>query len=156
MRLVHSWVKDDGQHEAFLPALPYAGHRPPCPMLEEHDEDLVLEGPLPVQCLGLGVEPVQMHPLRDRLIRAGAIPGSGGAVLGAVGIGHPHPDALLIRLFQPDLPLAGTFHPELVPYQIRLRDDVLAAGSPDSYRAAWALLEDLQREGWLMPLPTQG
>jgi hypothetical protein len=33
---------------------------------------------------------------------------------------------------------------------------VLAAATGDSYQAAWALLEDLQRQGWVLPLPTVG
>jgi hypothetical protein len=73
----------------------------------------------------------------------------------AVGIGHPHPEALLLGLFQPDGELAGAFHPDLVPYQIRFREEVLGGGAEDPYRAAWAILEDLQGEGWLMPLPSE-
>jgi hypothetical protein len=74
----------------------------------------------------------------------------------AVSIGHPHPEALLLGLFQPGGDLAGTFHPDLIPYQVRLRDEVLGGTTGDPYRAAWSILEDLQREGWLMPLPSEG
>ena len=73
--------------------------------------------------------------------------GIGGATLCSIGIGHPHPEALLLRLFQPDADLAGAFHPDLVPFQI------LGGATGDPYRAAWSLLDDLQRAGWLMPLP---
>jgi hypothetical protein len=69
-------------------------------------------------------------------------------------VGHAHPEALLLRLFQAEADLAGAFHPDLVPYQIRLREEVLGGATGDPYSASWALLEDLQREGWLMPLPS--
>jgi hypothetical protein len=71
----------------------------------------------------------------------------------AISIGHRHPEALLLGLFQPNAELAGAFHPDLVPYQVRLRDEVLGGSTGDPYRAAWSILEDLQREGWLLPLP---
>jgi len=32
---------------------------------------------------------------------------------------------------------------------------VLGGSTGDPYQAAWTLIEDLQREGWLMPLPSQ-
>ena len=90
---------------------------------------------------------------RDRLQAAGAGEGDDGVALCVVGIGHAHPEALLLRLFQEDAGLAGAFHPDLIPYQARLRDEVLGGASGDPYQAAWTLLEDLQREGWVMPLP---
>jgi hypothetical protein len=104
--------------------------------------------------LDLGADPALLHPLRDRFLQAGATEGPLGATLCAVGIGHAHPEALLLRLFQPEAELAGAFHPDLVPYQIRLREEVLGGSTGDPYQAAWILLEDLQREGWLMPLPS--
>lgn len=156
MRLVHDWLRDDHDHEAFLPGLPYEGHRPPCPMLQDHDVPHRLEAPLPLKLLGLGADASVLHPMRDRLLEAGAVEGEGeGATLCVIGVGHAHPEALLLRLFQPDAGMAGAFHPELVAYQARLRDEVLSGTSADPYRAAWAILEDLQREGWVMPLPSR-
>lgn len=153
LNLIHEWVRDDPQHESFLPWLPYAGHRPPCALLERGDHEADAGGLSPVRCLGLGADEGLLHPLRDRLLRSGASEGFGGLVLCAVGVSHPHPEALLLRLFQQGAELAGAFHPDLVPYQIRMRDQVLAGSGGDPYRAAWSILEDLQRERWLMPLP---
>ena len=153
MRLVHAWVRDDHRHESFLPWLPYDGHRQPCPWLGDTGGEEGLPEPLPLRCLGLEADPAVLNPIRDRLAAAGAIEGTGGVVLCAIGIGHSHPEALLLRLFQPDVDLAGAPHPELVPFQIRLRDEVLGGATGDPYRASWSLLEDLQRAGWLMPLP---
>lgn len=154
MRLIHHWVRDDHRHESFMPWLPYEGHRPPCPWLAEGEVTDRLEGWPGIRCLGVDADPTLLHPLRDRLIQAGAVEGVEGAVLCAMGLAHAHPEALLLRLFQADLELAGAFHPELVPFQSRLRDEVLAAESSDPYRAAWQLLEDLQRKGWALPLPS--
>jgi hypothetical protein len=153
MRLVHSWVRDDHRHEAFLPWLPHDGHRPPCPWLGDTVEGELLAALLPVRCLSLDADPAMLNPLRNRLIEAGAVEGAVGATLCAIGIGHPHPEALLLRLFQPDAGMAGAFHPDLVPFQIRLREEVLDGTTGDPYQAAWSLLQDLQRAGWLMPLP---
>jgi hypothetical protein len=155
LRLAHAWMRDRPYHECFLPWLPYPGQRPRCPWFGNIQEEKRLSSPLPVRCLGLGADPAGLHPFRDRLLRAGAIEGPGGMTLCAVGIGHPHPEALLLGLFQPDGELAGAFHPDLVPYQIRFREEVLGGGAEDPYRAAWAILEDLQGEGWLMPLPSE-
>lgn len=155
MRLIHAWVRDDHRHESFMPWLPYEGHRPPCPWLSEGEVTDRLEGWPAIRCLGLDADPAILHPLRDRLIQAGAVEGTDGAVLCAIGLAHAHPEALLLRLFQTDLEMAGAFHPELVPFQSRLRDEVLAAESGDPYRAAWRLLEDLQRQGWALPLPPE-
>ena len=152
MRLAHVWVSDQHHHECLLPALPYRGLRPPCPWPEDDEAAAALSDPLPVRCLGLGTDPATLIPIQDRFLRAGATEGPGGMALCAVSIGHPHPEVLLLSLFQPDGDLAGAFHPDLVPYQIRLRDEVLGGSTGDPYRAAWAILEDLQREGWLMPL----
>ena len=109
--------------------------------------------PVAVRCVGLGADAARLEAYRDRLQAAGATEGAEGVALCAIGIGHAHPEALLLRLFQEDAELAGAFHPDLVPYQARLRDEVLSGASGDPYRAAWSLLEDLQREGWVMPLP---
>ncbi len=153
MRFIHAEVRDDARHESFLPWLPYEGHRPPCPWLGDAGVPLQPPGSLPVRCLGLDVDPTILHPLRDRLFAAGAVEATGGAVLCAVRLGHAHPESLLLRLFQADADLAAAFHPDLVPYQLRLREEVLEGAAADPYRAAWSLLEDLQRAGWLMPLP---
>ncbi|NWJ40315.1 MAG: methyl-accepting chemotaxis protein [Geothrix sp.] len=153
MRLVHAWVRDDHRHESFLPWLPYEGHRQPCPWLGDSGVEEPLLGALPVRCLDLDADPSLLLPIRDQLAAAGAVEATGGATLCVVSIGHPHPEALLLRLFQPDADLAGAFHPDLVPYQVRLREEVLGGATGDPYRAAWSLLEDLQRKGWLMPLP---
>lgn len=153
MRLAHAWVRGDHRHESFLASLPYEGHRPPCPWLGDSGvEEQLIEG-LPVRCLGLGAGTGDLIPLMTRLIQAGAREGQGGAVLCAVVVGHRHPESLLLRLFQVGEELAGAFHPDLVSYQARLRDEVLGGSTGDPYRAAWSILEDLQREGWLMPLP---
>jgi hypothetical protein len=155
MRLVHAWVRDDPRHEAFLPWLPHEGHRPPCPWLEDSGvEDRTVTG-MPLRCLGLGTDPAPLHGLRDRLLEAGAVEGPGGMTLCAMAITHAHPEALLLRLFQPDADLAGSFHPDLVPFQTRLREEVLGGSTGDPYRAAWSILEDLHRLGWLMPLPSE-
>ncbi|MDP1831275.1 MAG: methyl-accepting chemotaxis protein [Geothrix sp.] len=153
LRLVHAWVKDDPQHESFLPWLPYEGPRPPCPLLQDSLSVDKLTDLAPVRCLGLGADPALLNPMRDRLLVAGASEGPGGLALCAISLGHPHPEALLLRLFQQDADLAGAFHPDLVPYQARLRDEVLGGSTGDPWRASWSLLEDLQREGWVMPLP---
>lgn len=153
MRLVHAWVRDMDRHDACLTWLPYPGHRPPCPWLGDGEMEEELGLPLLLRCVGLGADPSHLHPMRDRLLQAGATEGPGGAALCSVGIGHAHPEALLLRLFEPEANLAGAFHPDLVPYQIRLRDEVLGGCTGDPYRAGWSILEDLQRAGWLMPLP---
>ena len=153
MRLIHAWVRDDHRHEAFLPWLPFEGHRKPCPWLGDTEGEEALPGPMSIRCLGLDGDPATLHPIRDRLFAAGAVEASGGATLCSIGIGHLHPESLLLRLFQPEADLAGAFHPDLVPYQARLRDEVLGGATGDPYSAAWSLLEDLHREGWLLPLP---
>ncbi len=154
LRLLHLWLRDDPDHEGFLSWLPYEGHRPRCPMPEDDSFGPSLAVPVTLRCLGLGADVSGLEPLHERLLAAGATPGSGGVVLCAVGLGHAHPEALLLRLFQEDAGLAGIFHPDLIPYQARLRDEVLSGTSRDPYQAAWTLLEDLQREGWLMPIPS--
>jgi hypothetical protein len=153
LRLAHAWFSHRHHHECLLPWLPYGGQRLPCPWPEDDLPEAMLPAPVAVDCLGLGADPTGLRAVLERLLRAGASEGPGGMVLCAVGIGHPHPEALLLRLFQPGAELAGAFHPDLVPYQVRLREEVLGGATGDPYRAAWSLLEDLQREGWLMPLP---
>lgn len=155
MRLVHAWVRDDHRHESFMPWLPYEGYHPPCPWLAEGEATDRLEGGIAIRCLGLDADPAILHPLRDRLFQAGAVEGQDGAILCAVGIAYAHPEALLLRLFQLGLEMAGAFHPDLVPFQARLRDEVLAGETGDPGGAAWRLLEDLQREGWVLPLPPE-
>ncbi|WLT32669.1 methyl-accepting chemotaxis protein [Geothrix sp. PMB-07] len=154
MRLAHSWVRDTDHHEACLLWLPHEGHRPSCPWQgdEGFEESPVIS--IAIRCVGLGADPAPLRPMYDRLLQAGAQEGLGGAALCSVGIGHAHPEALLLRLFEPESDLAGAFHPDLVPFQARLRDEVLGGGTGDPYRAAWSILEDLQRAGWLMPLPS--
>ncbi len=154
LRLIHAWVKDEPQHECFLPWLPYPGHRPAsCPLPEDHSIPEELTELSPVRCLGLGAEPTLLFPLRDRLLGAGATEDLGGMTLCAISVGQPHPAALLLRLFQQGADLGEAFHPDLVPYQIRLREEVLGGSTGDPYCAGWSMLEDLQREGWVMPLP---
>lgn len=156
MDMVHDWTRDDPAHEGFLPTVYHPGHRPPCPLRESQGLETALPSPVPVQCLALGADQERLAPFRDRLIQAGAIEGPGGVILCAIGLGHVHPTSLLIRLFQQDAEMAGYPHPALIPFQTRLREEVLAATTGDSYQAAWALLEDLQRQGWVLPLPTVG
>jgi hypothetical protein len=151
--LVHGWVRDDPRHEGFLTTLTHPGHRPPCPLRESPGIETLLPSAIPVECLGLGTDIDTLLPLRDRLLQAGAREGAGGLLLCAVGLGHLHPTTLLLHLFRQDIGLAGYAHPDLAPYQLRLREEVLAASSGDSYLAAWTLLEDLQRQGWVIPLP---
>ena len=153
LNLVHHWVRDDPDHERFLPWLPQEGPRLLCPQIQEGPAPDRLTVPVAVRCVGLGADAARLEAYRDRLQAAGATEGAEGVALCAIGIGHAHPEALLLRLFQEDAELAGAFHPDLVPYQARLRDEVLSGASGDPYRAAWSLLEDLQREGWVMPLP---
>ncbi len=155
IRLAHSWVHDRHHHECLLPWLSTGGHRAPCPWAEDDHAAMVPSDPVPVRCLGLGADAVLLHSFQERLIHLGAREGPAGMTLCAVGIGHPHPEALLLGLFQPGADLAGAFHPDLVPYQVRMRDEVLGGTTGDPYRAAWSILEDLQREGWLMPLPSE-
>ncbi len=150
-RLVHQWMRDNPEHDIFLPWLPYQGHRPFFPDQPLADTAEV-ETPMHVRTLGLGADVALVHPLRDRLYAAGASEGDDGIVLCAVGIGHDHPEALLLRLFQEDVGLAGAFHPDLVPYQARIREEVLNGITGDPYKAAWSILEDLRREGWILPL----
>jgi hypothetical protein len=152
-RLVHAWARHGQAHESFLPELAYCGQRPPCPWPEDDSLAVVPTDPVPVRCFGLGADPAPLHPFLDRLVQAGATKGPGGLALCAIGISHPHPEALLLGLFQTDADLAGAFHPDLIPYQVRMRDEVLGGTTGDPYRAGWSLLEDLQREGWLLPLP---
>jgi len=154
LRLVHAWVRDDPQHETFLTWLPYEGRRPPCPLVAEHDQGDRLDGRPKVRCVGLDADITSLLPLRDRLLQAGAEEGGGGAVLCAIGLGHAHPEALLLRLFQSGAGLADSPHPDLAAFRSRLQAEVLGGGEGDPYRAAWALLEDLQRKGWTMPLPS--
>lgn len=153
MRLVHAWIRDDHHHDSFMPWLPYEGHRPPCPWLGEDDMDNRIEGILRLRCIGLGADPSSLHPFRNRLIEAGVEEGDGGAVLGAASLGHAHPEALLLRLFQSGAGLADSPHPDLVSFRSRLHLEVLGGEGGDPYRAAWNLLEDLQRKGWILPLP---
>jgi hypothetical protein len=155
IRLAHAWVNHLQFHENFLSWLTYGAPRPPCPWPEDDEGVAVPSDPAAVRCLGLGVDPAPLYPFRDRLVGAGAAEGPGGMALCAISLTHSHPEALLLGLFQPGADLAGAFHPDLIPYQARLRDEVLGGGTGDPYRAAWSLLEDLQREGWLMPLPSE-
>lgn len=154
MRRVHAWVRDDPQHESFLPWLPYEGHRPPCPWLAEEAEG-GLDRTLRIRCVGLGADPSILHPLRDRLLQVGAEEGGGGAVLCVASVSHAHPEALLLRLFQSGSGMADSPHPDLVHFRSRLHLDVLGSVADDPYRAAWSLLEDLQRKGWALPLPAE-
>ncbi len=153
MRLVHAWLRDDPQHESFMPWLPYEGSRPPCPWLTEHEAGDCLEGRPKVRCVGLAADPTALHPLRDRLVQAGAEEGDGGAILCVTSLGHDHPEALLLRLFQSGAGLADSTHSELAPFRTRFYRDVLGGVDGNPYRAAWTLLEDLQRKGWALPLP---
>ncbi|WP_243384601.1 methyl-accepting chemotaxis protein [Geothrix alkalitolerans] len=154
MRLVHAWVRDDPQHETFLLGLPYEGHRPPCPWLAGSDPGERLEAQPKVRCLGLGADATSLRPFLNRLLQAGAQEGEGEAVLCAAALGHDHPEALLLRLFQAGAGMAGAPHPDLAPLRARLQSEVLGGQSSDPYRAAWQLLEDLQRKGWVLPLPS--
>jgi methyl-accepting chemotaxis protein len=156
MHLVHTWMRDDPQHESFMPWLPYEGHRPPCPWLAEPEVGDALEGRPKVRCVGLGAEAQSLHPLRDRLLQAGAEEGEGGAILCAVRLGHVHPEALLLRLFQSGSGLADSTHPDLAPFRSRFQVEVLGGSDGNPYRAAWTLLEDLQRKGWALPVPSLG
>ena len=153
LNLVHHWVRDDPDHERFLPWLPHDGPRLLCPQAQEGPVPERLAASVAVRSVGLGADAALLEPYRDRLQAAGAGEGDDGVALCAVAIGHAHPEALLLRLFQDGAGLAGAFHPDLIPYQARLRDEVLSGASGDPYQAAWTLLEDLQREGWVMPLP---
>ena len=153
LRLAHAWFRDHPQHERFLTWLPFRGQHPRCPWFGDAPPEGRPAEPFRVRCIGLGADPSTLQPLRDRFLAAGASEGEGGVALCAFGIGHPHPEALLFRLFQSDMDLAGAFHPDLVPYQSRFRDEVLGGAMGDPYEAGWALLQDLQRAGWLMPVP---
>jgi methyl-accepting chemotaxis protein len=156
MDMVHGWIRDDPAHEGFLSTLYHPGHRPPCPLRETQGLEATLPVAIPVQCLGLGGDSATLASYHDRLLQAGATDGPGGVSLCTIGLGHVHPATLLIRLFQRDAGLAGHPHPALAPFQARLREEVLAATAGDSYLAAWTLLEDLQRQGWVLPLPVVG
>lgn len=153
MRLIHSWLGDDNQQESLLSWLPHEGPQPSNPWLGDRDLDEGPLGLLPVRCLGLGADPRAVDRIHARLLQAGAVEGLGGVTLCAIQVGHAHPDALLLRLFEPAADLAGAFHPDLVAYQVRLRDEVLGGCTGNPYQAAWSILDDLQQEGWLMPLP---
>lgn len=153
IRLIHGWVRDDHRHEGFLLGLPYEGHRPPCPWLAEGEGAAFPEERPRLRCLGLGADPSGLHSLRDRLLEAGAEEGDGGAILCTAALTHAHPEALLLRLFQAGSGLADGTHPDLVAFRSRCQLEVLAGMSPDPYRAAWRLLEDLQGRGWVLPLP---
>jgi len=152
LRQVHAWVRDDPQHEGFMPWLPYEGRRPPCPWLSEGPMEGGLQGRPRIRCVGLGAAAPLLHPLRDRLLEAGAEEGDGGAILYAIAVGHAHPEALLLRLFQSGAGLADSLHPELAPLRARFHHEVLG-GEGDPRRMAWHLLEELQRKGWALPLP---
>jgi methyl-accepting chemotaxis protein len=154
MRLVHGWMRDDPQHESFMPWLPYEGSRPPCPWLAENEAGDFLEGRPKVHCLGLAADPTALHPLRDRLLQAGAEEGDGGAILCVARLGHDHPEALLLRLFQAGAGMADSPHPDLAPFRSRFHRDVLGGTDRNPYQAAWNILEDLQRTGWTIPLPS--
>ncbi len=153
LSLVHQWVRRMPEHEGFLQSLPHPGDRPSCPLPMQSQGPQSLSAPQAIRCLGLGAGTALLGPLRERLLRVGAHEGPGGAVLCAVGIGHAHPEALLLRLFQADAGLASDPHPALEPYRVRFREEVLAERGGDPHTAAWTLLEDLQREGWVLPLP---
>jgi hypothetical protein len=153
LRLVHDWVRDDPDHERFLPWLPHDGPRLLCPHAQEGPVPARLETTLAVRCVGLDADAALLAPYRDRLRAAGATEGVDGVALCAVAVGHAHPETLLLRLFQAEVELAGALHPDLIPYQLRLKEEVLSGASGDPYQAAWTLLEDLQREGWVLPLP---
>lgn len=151
--LVHAWVLDDPRCGVFLPWLPREGQGPLDLWAAEESVEARLDGRPRIHCLGLGTDPASLYPMRDRLVQAGAEPGEGGAVLGAASLGHAHPEALLLRIFQTGTGLADSPHPDLVPFRSRFQLDVLGARAADPYRAAWDLLEDLRRKGWLLPLP---
>lgn len=155
MRLVHTWVRDDHRHESFMPGLAYEGHRPQCPWFGEGEVTERLDSRPALRCLGLDADPAVLHPFRDRLLQAGAAEADHGATLCAIRLTHDHPEALLLRLFQVDAGLAGGAHPDLQPFQARLREEVLGCQAEDPYAAGWRLLEDLQRKGWALPLPPE-
>ena len=115
-----------------------------------------LDGRPKVRCLGLGADPASLLALRDRLVQAGAEEAAGGATLCAIGLSHAHPEALLLRLLQSGSGLTDAPHPELDRLRSRLQSEVLGGCGADPYRAAWDLLEDLQRKGWVLPLPSVG
>lgn len=153
---VHHWVRDQVEHEGFLPSRPHPGPRPACPLRDLDDREVEAPLSVPFRCLGLGADVGSLASFRDRLLQAGAYPGNDGVTLCAVGLGDGHPTSLLLRLFQPDADLAGAFHPDLEPFQTRFREEVLAGETGDPYGAGWTLLEDLQRQGWVLPLPRVG
>ena len=153
LSLMHQWVRDDPDHERFLPWLPHDGPRLLCPHVQGGPVPARLEAPLALRCVGLGADAELLAPYRDRLRAAGATEGVDGVALCAVAVGHAHPETLLLRLFQAEAELAGAFHPDLIPYQLRLKEEVLNGATGDPFQAAWTLLEDLQREGWVLPLP---
>ncbi len=153
LRLIHAEVNDDPNYGILLPWLPYEGHRPFCPwQVDSQDVDMSCE-PAGVRCLGLGADPAVLDSVRALLFCSGTPEDRSGLALCAIGVSHPHPEALLLRLFEEGAGLAGAFHPDLVPFQMRMREEVLGGSTGDPYRASWALLEELQRSGWLMPLP---
>jgi hypothetical protein len=151
-RLVHRWMRDKPEHDTFLPWLAHPGARPFFPDQAGEQDEEAAEPTLRLRTLGLGADVGLLDALRKGLLAAGATEGEDGVVLCAVGIGHDHPEALLLRLFQEHAGLAGAFHPDLVPYQARLREEVLNGVTGDPYGAAWSMLEALRREGWVLPL----
>ena len=153
LRRIHTDVRDDPNYGILLPWLPYDGHRPFCPwVLIAEDQDTPCE-PSEIRCLDLGADSALLDSVRETLFCSGTSDDRGELVLAAVGIGHPHPEALLLRLFETGAGLAGATHPDLVPFQVRMREEVLGGATGDPYGASWTLLEELQRAGWLMPLP---
>ncbi len=151
---VHALVQEVPGHHLLLPGALHEGERPPCPWVgESMDHTLGLQGCPPFSLLALGSTEGDLAGWRERLAQAGATEGTSGPVVALVQIRPVDPAMLLLHLFSRPGELAAAEHPELVPLRDRLAREVMAVDAPDSHRSAWALLETLQENGWLMGLP---
>lgn len=155
LRRVHGLVHEVPDHHFILPEASYEGERPPCLWLGETEEASPdLSELLPIRFENLGASEAFATTWRERILMAGGHEGQGGATLVMVRIAPVDPALLLLHLYRRESALASAAHPALAPYRDRVRFEVFALEAPEPTRAAWAVLEAFQAEGWLLPLPT--
>jgi len=153
LRQVHGLVHEVPDHHLVLPQGEYEGERPSCPWLGEEEAAVDFSACPPLRFLSLGGAEDCLSAWRDRILRAGGEEAAEGPGLAGIRVCPMDPVVLLLQLFRQDAGLAGNGHPRLEPYLERLRAEVLAMEAREPHRAAWSLLEALQAEGWLLPLP---
>lgn len=87
----------------------------------------------------------------------GALPcpldGDGDLIIGRILLPYPRPEAFLLALTHPGAGLLDTTVPTLAVVTESFQSRVLATPGPEAAQRAWELLQQLERGGWIMPLP---